>query len=172
MSVQVLSLHQTTRWGWLAVKLTGKDWRNRPTLVTLGLCLWFGDGCWIGPQHRVSSVVCHEHWVTKLYTPSGPELSLDPCAPVLCIRRSGDCKSHTSPLFQQKQNTSEIPWPKELQVVTQQSGGEWFRRILGRNINRNGFAYRSWCLVIESSLALAGPLSSPVPSEQFTFHLI
>lgn len=93
--------------GWLAVKLTGKDWRNRPTLVTLGLCLWFGGGCWIGPQHLVSSVLCREHWVTWLYTPSGPRLSLDPCAPALCIWRSGDCKSHISfPLFHQKQNTS------------------------------------------------------------------
>lgn len=124
--------------------------------MTLGLCLWFGDGCWIGPQHLVSSVRCHEHWVTRLYTPSGPGLSLDPCAPALCIRRSGDCKSHISPLFHQKKNTSEIPWPKDLLVVTWRSGAEWFRRILGRNINRNGSAYRSWCLVIASSLALLG----------------
>lgn len=136
------------------MKLTGKDWRNRPTLVNLGLCLWFGDGCWIGPQHLVSSVQCHEHWVTRLYTPSGPGLSLDPCAPALCIRRSGDCKSHICPLFHQKKSTSEIPWPKDL--LDRRSGAEWFRQILGRNINRNGSAYRSWCLVIASSLALLG----------------
>lgn len=143
MLVKVLSSYQT---------MIGVDWLQ--SMLGIWRCLL------VGPQHLLNSVLCIE-W------PGFTFLQVqDYCLVHVLLSymsRSDHCKNHLSVIFQQKKNKNEISWPKELEVVTSRSSGEWYRRILERNASRMLLPIDPWCWIVEYSLVLSPqPPSSPV----------
>lgn len=132
--------------------MIGVDWLQ--SMLGIWRCLL------VGPQHLLSLVLCIE-W------PGFTFLQVqDYCLVHVLLSymsRSDHCKNHLSVIFQQKKNKNEISWPKELEVVTSRSSGEWYRRILGEKCQPNAFANRSLMLnrrVQFSPLSPATKLSS------------